>query len=208
MSGSHFDHHHPELGAAAGSFLYSAPAGAKLAGAVALVLATMLLPPSHSAWLLAVAGLLLLLLAFSLVSPLYVLRRLVFLAPFLLCVALSAALRPGAGLDWRIAAAKSALCLTALILLSATTPFGAILRVLRRLRVPALLLTTMALMSRYLYVLADEAVRMRRARASRTFVRGRGFAWVALSTVAGRLFVRGAERADRIYDAMRSRGWR
>jgi cobalt/nickel transport system permease protein len=57
-------------------------------------------------------------------------------------------------------------------------------------------------------VLADESERMRRARASRTFTRGRRFQWQTLASVAGLLFVRAAERAERIYAAMCARGWK
>jgi cobalt/nickel transport system permease protein len=63
-------------------------------------------------------------------------------------------------------------------------------------------------MHRYLYVLVDEAERMRRARASRTFVRGRRIQWRTLATVVGHLFIRASERAERIYDAMSARGWK
>ena len=76
------------------------------------------------------------------------------------------------------------------------------------MRVPGLLITTIALMHRYLFVLADEAERMRRARASRTFTRDRRARWQTLSTVVGQLFVRASERAERIYDAMCARGWK
>ncbi len=105
-------------------------------------------------------------------------------------------------------AVKSAICLLTVIVVSNTTPFSAILRVLREARVPGLLITTIALMHRYLFVLVEEAERMRRARASRTFTRQRRTRWQALSTVVGQLFVRGSERAERIYDAMCARGWR
>ena len=91
---------------------------------------------------------------------------------------------------------------------SNTTPFTSILRVLKSVRVPGLLITTIALMHRYLFVLADEAERMRRARASRTFTRGRRWQWLALASVVGQLFVRASERAERIYNAMCARGWK
>jgi len=74
--------------------------------------------------------------------------------------------------------------------------------------VPALLVTTMALMHRYLFVLVDESDRMRRARASRTLVRRRGLGWGMPAEVIGRLFVRASERAERIYLAMCARGWK
>jgi cobalt/nickel transport system permease protein len=81
------------------------------------------------------------------------------------------------------------------------------LSVLLRLRVPALVITTFALMYRYLFVLIDETHRMRQARASRTFAPHRSHLWHALGTVVGQLFVRSCERADRIYSAMCARGW-
>ncbi len=67
---------------------------------------------------------------------------------------------------------------------------------LRRARMPAFLVTTLALMYRYLFVLGDEAQRMRAARASRTFARGRVRVWRALGTVIAQLFVRSTERAE------------
>jgi energy-coupling factor transporter transmembrane protein EcfT len=57
-------------------------------------------------------------------------------------------------------------------------------------------------------VLVEEAERMRRARASRTFTRQRRARWQTLSTVVGQLFVRASERAEHIYDAMCARGWK
>jgi cobalt/nickel transport system permease protein len=98
--------------------------------------------------------------------------------------------------------------LLTVILVSNTTPFSRILRVLKSMRVPALLITTIALMHRYLFVLMDESERMRRARASRTFARTRRFHWHTLATVVGQLFIRASERAERIYDAMCARGWK
>ncbi len=106
------------------------------------------------------------------------------------------------------AMSKANLCLLVTLLLSQTTPATEMLRVLQRLRVPWLFITTLTLMHRYLFVLADESERMRRARASRTFTRGRRFQWQALSSVVGQLFVRASEHAERIYNAMCARGWK
>jgi cobalt/nickel transport system permease protein len=95
-----------------------------------------------------------------------------------------------------------------MILLSSTTPFSALLDVMKRARVPDILVSTLALMYRYLFVLMDETQRMRRARASRTFRTERAWRWRTLATVVGQLFVRSTERAERIYAAMAARGWR
>ena len=136
------------------------------------------------------------------------LKRLALLSPLILGVALVNAFQPAARVSWMTVAAKSTICLLTIILVSNTTPFSRILRVLQAARVPGLLITTLALMHRYLFVLMEEAERMRRARASRTFTRQRRARWQALSTVVGQLFVRASERAERIYDAMCARGWK
>jgi cobalt/nickel transport system permease protein len=63
-------------------------------------------------------------------------------------------------------------------------------------------------MYRYLFVLVEEMERMRRARRSRTFTAGRGTVWRGSAQVAGQLFVRTSERAERVYLAMCARGWK
>ena len=80
---------------------------------------------------------------------------------------------------------KSNLCILALLVLGWTTPFPELLQALRRLRLPSVMLTTLALMYRYLPVLAEEARRMERARASRTFSRKRRIAWQNLGAILG-----------------------
>jgi cobalt/nickel transport system permease protein len=130
------------------------------------------------------------------------------LEPLVLGVAGLMLLQPGGGKIFVAVMLKANLCLLTTVLLANTTPFTEIVRVLQRLRVPWLFVTTLTLMHRYLFVLADEAERMRRARVSRTFTRGRRFQWQALSSVVGQLFVRASERAERIYNAMCARGWK
>jgi cobalt/nickel transport system permease protein len=138
----------------------------------------------------------------------FLLKRLALLSPFILGVALANAWHPANRVSWQAIALKSFISLVTVILISNTTPFSKILRALKAVRVPALLITTIALMHRYLFVLAIEAERMRRARLSRTFTNAGHFQWRTLSSVVGQLFVRASERAERIYDAMCSRGWK
>jgi len=127
---------------------------------------------------------------------------------FIIGIALLTLLRPSAAPVFVSAFIKSNLCVLAMLLLAWTTPFQDILQELRRLRLPSAMLTTLALMYRYLPVLVEESRRMQRARASRTFSRGRRFAWHSLSGIVGQLFVRSADRAERIYLAMCARGWK
>jgi cobalt/nickel transport system permease protein len=197
-------HHH----AHSHSLVHRLPAELKLGAALGLVLGTALCPADWRGWFVGVAGLLVGVALVSRIALWFLLKRLLLLSPFVLGVAVMNALQPTGRADWREIALRGGLCLATVIFVSNTTPFNEVLRVLRRVRVPALLVTTLALMYRYLFVLADERERMRRARASRSFARGRRFTWHTLATVAGQLFIRASERAERIYDAMCARGWK
>jgi cobalt/nickel transport system permease protein len=205
MSSRLFGHHHHH---GPGSPVHRLPAGLKLAGALVILLGTAWLPLRAAGWYVGVTLLLVLAAILGRVSPWFLLKRLVLLSPFVLGVALVSAFQPLARDAWTTVAARSALCLLTVILVSNTTPFSHILRVLRTVRVPSLLVTTIALMHRYLFVLVDESERMSRARASRTFGRSRRLRWQTLATLLGQLFVRASERAERIYDAMCARGWK
>jgi cobalt/nickel transport system permease protein len=183
-------------------------AALKLAVALVMIIGTVLMPLVSRNWFIGVTLLLVLATVLSQISVFFLMKRLLLLAPFVLGVALVNAFQPAVRGSWLAVAIKSVICLLTVILVSNTTPFSEILRVLRRVRVPALLITTIALMHRYLFVLVEESERMRRARLSRTFARTRRFRWHSLSTVLGQLFVRASERAERIYDAMCARGWK
>ena len=184
------------------------PAAVKLGVALAMIVGTVLAPPTAVGWFIGMGLVLVVAVALSRLPLLFLLKRLAWLSPFILSVALVNALQPAARGSWLTVAVKSTICLLTIIVVSNTTPFSGILHVLKRVHVPGLLITTIALMHRYLFVLVEEAERMRRARASRTFTHDRRARWQALSTVVGQLFVRASERAERIYDAMCARGWK
>ena len=116
--------------------------------------------------------------------------------------------QPGGGRLFLFLVARCTVCLLVMVLLSNTTPFAELLRVLKAARMPALMVTTLSLAYRYLFVLVDESQRMRRARLSRTFTPRRARSWRTPATVVTQLFVRASERAERIYGAMRARGWK
>jgi cobalt/nickel transport system permease protein len=190
------------------SAVHRLPAGAKLAGAVAFVFAIVASP--RGAWGPPAAGfaVLLAVAALSRVPASRLAGRLLWVEPFALGVALLALFQPGGPGIFAFVLARATLCLFAMVLLSATTRFTDLLRVLWTLRLPRLLVTTLALMHRYLYLLVDDTGRMLRARRSRTFVPGRIMAWRASASVAAGLFVRSSERAERIWSAMLARGWK
>jgi cobalt/nickel transport system permease protein len=111
---------------------------------------------------------------------------------------------------------KSWISVQMAIVLASTTPFPELLVAVRAVKMPRLLVAVFGLMWRYLFVLADEALRLMRARASRSgqsgvvgLRSGGKLAWRAKVTggMAGSLFLRGIERSDRIYNAMLARGY-
>ena len=110
--------------------------------------------------------------------------------------------------------ARSWLSVLIAVVLTATTPQPELLRALRALRVPRLLVATVEFAYRYLFVVTDEASRMLQARASRSAaVEGRraggSVRWRArvAGNLVGTLFVRSLERSERVHAAMLARGY-
>lgn len=109
---------------------------------------------------------------------------------------------------------RSWLAVQATVLLTATTQFPDLVHALRHLRVPSLLTSIISFMYRYLFVLADEAMRLLRARESRSARQegnapAAGFRWHAriAGGMIGQLFLRSYDRSERVYNAMLARGY-
>ena len=101
---------------------------------------------------------------------------------------------------------KFTLTISAALLLIATTSFPGICHALRRLGVPAIFVSQLLFLYRYLFVLSEEAMRLVRARDMRSFG-NRGSGMQVVARLMGALFLRTVERAERIYSAMLSRGF-
>jgi cobalt/nickel transport system permease protein len=102
---------------------------------------------------------------------------------------------------------KAAIGALGAVLLGATTSFPDVLHGLERLRAPRLLTVIASFMYRYVFVIADEARRMRSALAARAF-RPRHLGQVAaLGRMVTALFLRSYERGERVYVAMLARGY-
>lgn len=190
------------------SSVHRLPAGWKMGASLALLVAVIAVPGRQPVWLVPPAAALAVLAMASRIPAAFLVTRLLLLEPFVVGVALLSLLQPGGVRVFSLLLARGTLCLLAVILLANTTPFSEILRVLRRLSVPALLVTTLALMYRYVFVLVDETERLHRARACRTFRRSRRHLWRSAAGVIGEVFVRSTERAERVYAAMCARGWK
>ena len=103
---------------------------------------------------------------------------------------------------------RSTLCLINLLILTGTTPFPELLRGLRRLGFPRVLVLNLSFLYRYLFVLTDEAMRMRQARECRRVGRASARAEIAiLGSMLGTLLLRSFEHAERMYQAMLSRAY-
>jgi cobalt/nickel transport system permease protein len=141
----------------------------KFIAALALIITIVILP--RTVWLAYGAiGLLLLMLAVLSHLPLiHIFKRLIILEPFVLFVALMSLFQPNGLWIFLSLATKGTLSISTMILLIATTRFSDILRVLWQLRIPTILVTTISLMYRYLFLIFEEMNRMTRARSSRTF---------------------------------------
>ena len=101
----------------------------------------------------------------------------------------------------------AALVLLALVL-AATAPLDATLKAAHALRVPGLLVQLTLLSYRYLFLLADELGRLRIALRVRGYRnRANLHSYRTIGAVTGSLLVRGWERAERVGQAMRCRGF-
>jgi len=217
------------------SAIHDADARVKLPAALAYIFAVTLTPVGH--W--PALGLLALppaaALAASRLSPVVVLRRSALALPFLLAAVPLMFTREGEALfsvpffGWTASRegleavlsilAKSWLSVTAAVILTATTPAAELLRAMRALALPRLLVATVSFMYRYLFVIGEEALRLVRARDSRSArpagvclpgrKAGGSLRWRAkvLGNMVGSLFLRTYERSERVYAAMQARGY-
>ncbi len=98
------------------------------------------------------------------------------------------------------------LSVSAGLILVATTSFPNLCRGLTKMRVPRVLVTQLLFLYRYLFILVEEGLRMKRARDLRSPGRRR-LHWRLAAHVLGALFIRTVDRAERIYQAMNARGF-
>ena len=101
---------------------------------------------------------------------------------------------------------RTYLCVMAVFILIATTPFTALTRELGRLHAPKILITLIEMIYRYIGVLIDEAGSMATAYRLRS-VQTKGLAMKDMGSFVGQLALRSFDRGERIYAAMTCRGY-
>jgi cobalt/nickel transport system permease protein len=101
---------------------------------------------------------------------------------------------------------RMALTVSAAVLLLGGTGMHALCAALSRLGVPGAFTTQLLFLHRYLFVLAEEALRMGTAHRLRAPA-GRRMALSTYASLAGQLLLRAFDRAARVHQAMRARGF-
>ncbi len=113
------------------------------------------------------------------------------------------------GVEYGVLITLRALSAVILILpMIATTRFEETIKALERLRVPSIMVQMLMFTYRYIFVFGEEWERMWRAIESRGFrLRTTLYALRTMGRAMGMLFVKSYERSERVYNAMRSRGY-
>jgi len=98
------------------------------------------------------------------------------------------------------------LCVMAVLTLVAVTPLSQITDSMRRLRMPYIFIIVFEMTYRYIGVLFEEAHSMYTAYSLRS-ANAKGIAMRDMGCFAGQLLIRSVDRADRVYNAMKCRGY-
>jgi len=101
---------------------------------------------------------------------------------------------------------KAYLCVMSVLLLVSVTPFAEIAYTMRRLKIPTVFVAMFEMTYCYIGVLLAEAYSMHTAYALRSSG-GKGIAIRDMGGFVGQLLLRSIDRADRIYNAMKCRGY-
>jgi cobalt/nickel transport system permease protein len=108
---------------------------------------------------------------------------------------------------WTRVMARGLLSVGWLGLLAATTTPERVLKALGEVGIPSVIVSVAWMVYRYLFVLTAESARMIRAWRARRIYPRRSDDTRALMGLAGLLFIRSVERAERVHRAMRARGF-
>ena len=155
----------------------------------------------------------------------FAIRRVILLSPFILMLALMSVFydrQPHslsiAGWSFTLSggvltaisiAIKFSLGLLTLTAMTCTTQFSLLLEGMGSMAVPRMLIMELSLIYRYIFVLIDEAMRLRRARDFRgAALAGFSRKISAAGNIIGMLFLRTLDRSSRIGTAMQARGFR
>lgn len=186
--------------------LHILEARTKLLAFTALIVAVLCIPGDRGFHFVIYFFAAAILMGISQIPLAFIVGRAFVILPFIVLASFAAPWKDYPGLV--ILFVRAILCLILLILLTNTTRFTELLRGLRKLGCPQILVMNLSFLYRYLFVLTEEALRMKQARDCRRVGRAplkREFK--ILSSMLGTLLIRSFERAERMHSAMLSRGF-
>jgi cobalt/nickel transport system permease protein len=202
--------------------VHARDARAKTIALFVIIIACVTTPPRAWFAFCIYAGLVIIITAASRVPFRYLLTRMLVVVPFILVVAVFVPFmhKGAANTRWGWltvsnsgllvllnVTAKSLISVACLILLTSTTHFPDLMHGFEQMHVPRFFTIVSSFMYRYIFIIVDEAERMKRARDSRNY-HGK---WLWQAKVVGymiaSLFLRSQERAEHVYQAMASRGF-
>lgn len=208
------------------SFIHKLDPRTKFIATLAFVLVVVSTPPALWQAFAFYSAFITILLLFSKLPLLYVLKRSLVIIPFVLVIAIFIPFFKQGEIAgsyniwlWKVSITyngllvlwnvviKAWLAVLSMILLSATTPLPTLLKGLEQLGLPKLMTMILSFMYRYIFVLQDEVMRMRRARDSRNFGGRQLWQIKTIGNMIGSLFTRSYERGERVYVAMLARGF-
>ncbi len=196
---------------------------AKIASALAIVIAVVVGPPPRAEEFGALVALLVAIALLARLPVLRVLKRSTLVIPFAGTIALFAPLQGDAGslnvtgfatayagggwiAAWAILS-KAWLSAFTMLILAATTPPPQLFEGMARLHMPRIIIMLLSFIFRYADVLRAQIVSMRRAIASRGYALSRWRTLKLYGHLAGNMFIRSYERGERVYASMLARGY-
>ncbi len=192
--------------AALDSPLHTLESRSKLLGFTALIIGVLCIPADQGLIFFIYYFVTAILMGISQIPLGFIMRRAFVILPFIVLATLAA---PGDGfIGFGMLLIRALLCLLLLILLTNTTRFVELLRGLKKLGCPQILAMNLSFLYRYLFVVTEEAMRMKQARDCRRVGRAPFRQELKiLSSMLGTLLIRSFERAERIHHAMLSRAY-
>jgi len=215
-------HHLDHYAATASPVTRTTPA-ARVVGAVGLALTASLVPPGAWTAMAAVLGLSLAVALAARIPPRVLLARasvplgflvlasagVLFMAPGVNVAALGPLSVTDRGVVlFASAAGRGAAAVVAGVVLVSTTPFPELVTALKELRLPRAVTSSLALAYRFLVVLGEDVTRIRRAAQVRNGGRGHVGGRRLAVGMAAAAFARSYDRSERVFRAMRVRGYR
>ena len=151
----------------------------------------------------------LLMISLSEIPYTMLLKKFFFTLPFCLCLGVGNILFDmtwGGVISLFTIVFRTFLCVMAVLVLVCVTPLREITQAMRRLRLPGILVTIFEMTYRYIGILFDETTSMYNAYLLRGNGR-RGVKITDMGSFVGQLLLRSFDRAERVYNAMKCRGY-